>query len=90
MIFTKSPLNDLSFVLHEDQLLVGCGLGGTLEIYHLVQGKSIPLTFSEKVPKQVLTSLTVKGNWVAVGGQGGLVQLWAVPWRNICLQSNRL
>lgn len=89
MIFTKTPLNDLSFLLHEDQLLVGCGLGGTLEIYNLIQGKSIPLTFSGEVPKQVLTSLAVKGDWVAVGGQDGLVQLWTVPWRNIWLQNNR-
>ncbi|KAJ8943703.1 hypothetical protein NQ314_009676, partial [Rhamnusium bicolor] len=58
-IFVKNPLNDLTFVPHEDKLVVGCGINGIFEIFHLISGKRVGNITTEKVKKQVLTCLAI-------------------------------
>ncbi|CAG9761581.1 unnamed protein product [Ceutorhynchus assimilis] len=86
VIFLKSPLNEISYVLHEKKLLAACGQGGFLEVFQLQTGKPIELTFNVKITKRNLTSMAVNGsetNYVVVGNNNGEIQLWDVPWQNI-------
>ncbi|ENN79714.1 hypothetical protein D910_01642 [Dendroctonus ponderosae] len=59
VIFTKSPLNDISYIPHEEKLVAACGQHGTMEVYHLISGKSVPLSFNAKITRSNLTSLAV-------------------------------
>lgn len=55
----RNPLNDLTFVPHEEKLAAGCGMTGVLEIFHLVTGRPLEDVTNERVKKQVLTSLAI-------------------------------
>ncbi|KAL1516873.1 hypothetical protein ABEB36_000711 [Hypothenemus hampei] len=86
VIFSKSPLNDVSFVLNEEKLLAGCGTNGILEIFHLIKGDKIALKFDAKITKKNLTSLAINStreNLMVLGTSNGEVQLWNIPWHYI-------
>ncbi|XP_066147909.1 cytoplasmic dynein 2 intermediate chain 2-like [Euwallacea fornicatus] len=90
VIFTKTQLNDICYVLHEEKLLGACGANGVLEVYHLITGKLLELNFNVKVSRRTLTSLAINGaktHFVVTGNSNGEVQLWSVPWQNIEFQN---
>ncbi|XP_019755719.1 cytoplasmic dynein 2 intermediate chain 2-like [Dendroctonus ponderosae] len=92
VIFTKSPLNDISYIPHEEKLVAACGQHGTMEVYHLISGKSVPLSFNAKITRSNLTSLAVNsGNtkFVVLGNKNGQLQLWSVPWQSIEFQNRK-
>ncbi|XP_056632887.1 cytoplasmic dynein 2 intermediate chain 2-like isoform X1 [Diorhabda sublineata] len=84
MIFLKSTLLDLSFVPYQDKLIVGCGLNGFMEIFHLRKAQRIQDVtkehFKNKITSTCLAINYNKNNLVALGTANGELQLWNVPW----------
>ncbi|CAH1155069.1 unnamed protein product [Phaedon cochleariae] len=90
IIFVKHPLNDVTFVYHEEKLIAGCGTNGFLEIFHIQKKKSFENLTDKKVLKSTAsTTISVnrkRTNMVVMGNVNGELQLWSVPWLYLAMK----
>ncbi|KAF5270375.1 hypothetical protein FQR65_LT05563 [Abscondita terminalis] len=83
VIFLEKHLHHLSWVPFYENIVVGCGKKGNLEIFHLLTSQAIPSMPSGKDASTTLLQLEInrqRCSIVAVGNDRGELQLWSMPW----------
>lgn len=69
MIPLENPLLSVSWIPFHEKILVGCGSRGVIEIFKLLTGETIDITFKDYVETATLTQIelnTKRCVWIIV------------------------